>query len=1109
MDDFVKNFSNNSLIKFFQRNTNKFEISLNPIEDYYDTKKFSDLINLGKFTLDDSSNLFLFSCKSLIELNKRSARKEQYEIARKILKDYSLDAGIFVFYDKTSKFRFTFIRQVYGSNTNERFSDWKRYSYFINPDKTNRTFKENLNRFNLESLDSIQSAFSVEELTKEFYSKLYDWFNWAKDSGKITFPNLVCDQNDSETLEKHLIRLITRFLFTWFLKQKELIPDYFFNIEELKGIIKDFKPYSDNDGKFYNSIVQNLFFASLNSECSKRSFANHKNDWNIKTKYRYRSFFSDELNENKILELFKNIPFLNGGLFECLDKVTGTHKNEFNVDGFSNNLNKNSVGIFEHIAFIPNNIFFDEKLGLIPLLNQFNFTIEESDPNEIEVALDPELLGNVFENLLSTINPETGRSERNATGSFYTPKSLVQYMVNESLIEYLSRVIKDIDYDEIEKLIIDDSLPSSFKEESNKKKIASALNKCKILDPACGSGAFPMGIFQKIIHVLLKLEIINYKNLYDSKLNLIENNIFGVDIQNIAIQICKLRFFISLIIEQEVDNFKENRGLVPLPNLETKFVAANSLIPLGKNRQIGLYEDSELDNLTNDLFQIREKHFFARSVEYKIHLRLEDLRLRTQINTKLKNNIFDNNEAELLASWNPYDQNSTSSFLSCEYMFGIKDGFDIIIGNPPYVSLQVLDKKYLEKLKNLSYECFSGNGDIYYLFIEASHKLLKSSGILIFITSNTWLRTDAAKNLRNFLLTKTNVLKIIDFGEKQLFQAATVSTSIILLSKEQRINKTKAITFQSDKFSEIPSKFQKSEPITFEKNEIWNILSPIEKSIKAKVESYGTPLEKWDIRINYGVKTGFNEAFIINGKTRESILNDCKSESEREKTAQLIRPILRGQDIGRESYTYANQWLICLIPYLSLNIENFPALDKFLVGFKKKLEQRGLSINQNDALKILRYAESYDIKISLHQLKKSRKLTNYKWYEVQDGINYWDEFFKPKIVYQEIASDSGFILDSKGDFIVANSAYVMTGEDIKYLYKVLNSKLIKYIFDKFYATRLGKSRRRLKKDMARLPIPKDREFINNVLGIEDPKRINLMLLDFYNLNDEEIRYLDL
>lgn len=551
-------------------------------------------------------------------------------------------------------------QKEHSSRITRNYSNPRRYSYFLGEDahtKTPEQFLREKGRIKPKDGDyfkDLLDRFSVEVLTKQFYSELFNWYQWTlsdNDGFEVTFPNDTSTETDDRKIEEHIIRLITRLMFVWFVKQKKLIPESIFNISELGDVLVNFDSKSKKSGNYYNAILQNLFFATLNKPIKERKFASEvsssfqgKNEhYGIKTMFRNAnegSWFK-QTNE-RIIELFNSVPFLNGGLFECLDKTDEKGK-VFYYDGFSR-----AKGTQKR-AFIPNCLFFDPERGLIPLLQKYNFTVEENTPNDIEVALDPELLGKVFENLLGAYNPETKETARKQSGSFYTPREIVNYMVNESLIAYLVSACQEVDESIFRDLVTSETLPNEIKEDKHiSKRIAEKLKAAKILDPACGSGAYPMGILNRMLDVLKKLDTEHEHTIYDLKLNLIENCIFGIDIQTIAVQISKLRFFISLICEQEKDNSKENFGIIALPNLETKFVAANSLFGLKQDFSDKLdFQIKELQSLKNQLWDVRHKHFLASNATEKHKLRKEDERLRTAIKNFLVDGSSKPNEDKI------------------------------------------------------------------------------------------------------------------------------------------------------------------------------------------------------------------------------------------------------------------------------------------------------------------------------------------------------------------------------------------------------------------------------------------------------------------------------
>jgi adenine-specific DNA-methyltransferase len=734
------------------------------------------------------------------------------------------------------------------------------------------TFQELYNNFQFDSFVSLHNAWQktldANELNKKFYQELANWYFWAV--SEVEFPDDITFNSDTDKDRQirnstNTIRLITRLIFTWFLREKGLIPDTLFDEKRLKKILK---ADDKTDSIYYKAILQNLFFATLNTPMNadqegSRKFVNGQHL--VHTFYRYQRFFN---NPDEALKLFENIPFLNGGLFECLDRKVNDNE-IIRIDCFSENP-KN-----EKRLVVPDKLFFAENeqidlndiyqtknrkykvRGLINILNSYKFTITENTPIEEEVALDPELLGKVFENLLASYNPETETTARKQTGSFYTPREIVNYMVDESLIAYFNRYLTEKTKAEhasfeapLRELLSYTDIEHSFNQEQIKL-LVEAIDNIKVLDPACGSGAFPMGILHKLVFVLSRLDEKNFywrelqkqkaiketeeaynlgnktdredrlKEISDNfennsddfgrKLYLIENCIYGVDIQPIAVQIAKLRFFISLIVEQIVNPNIENFGIRPLPNLETKFVAANSLIGLEKE-QANLFTNPEIDKKKAELKQVRHNHFKARTPKTKEKCRLRDMELRGELAKLL---VDDHNlqpeAAKMVANWNPYDQNSFAPFFDTEWMFGLPKGFDVVIGNPPYIFTRDADfssdfKKYIEKKyfsllatrdkKSKSNQ--SGKINLFALFILRGLFECQVKGTLTFIVPNNLLRTTTYDLVRKYLLENSIIDELVDLGSG-VFDNVTASTIIFRISNNKNnSNKTKIVTNITD-----------------------------------------------------------------------------------------------------------------------------------------------------------------------------------------------------------------------------------------------------------------------------------------------------------------------
>lgn len=993
--------------------------------------------------------------------------------------------GILAFYhsedERQKDYRLSFISSQSSfdeeGNFKTKSTHPKRYTFILGATQSCNTAAKRFSELQKKksiALEDVTNAFSVSSLTKEFYNELFKWYEWTlSEEVGVSFPRDTNTELDNrERLEEQIIRLITRLLFVWFIKQKHLVPSNLFDKEELKNILKDFNPTDNKSGNYYNAILQNLFFATLNKTVTERAFAKEENTRDIKTLYRYAEMF--HIKEKEVLELFSKIPFLNGGLFECLDKETSTDGVKYHLDGFSRN-DKKVKGQYSHRAFIPNCVFFDEEKGIIPLLERYNFTVEENAPEDVQVALDPELLGNVFENLLGAFNSETKESARKQSGSFYTPREIVDFMVGESLQAYLKGKIGDLDL-------------NGKLSDAEKKKIYNTLLKVKILDPACGSGAFPMGILNGIIALLEKIGVAETLDMYKLKLHLIENCIYGVDLQTIAAQISKLRFFISLIVEQgEMNLQKENYGVITLPNLETKFVAANTLLGLHKKQAQGnLFEDPAIESTKQEILNVRHEHFYAQTPKEKRQLREKDEKLRNKLVKLLEaNHEFAPEDAKQVAQWNPYDQNSSSPFFDSQWMFGVEDGFDIVIGNPPYVQLQKENGRLAKMFEKSGYKTFERTGDIYSLFYEKGTELLKSQGHLCFITSNKWMRAGYGESTRKFFTENTNPILLIDFAGQKIFDSATVDTNILLLSKQKNQQKTLACMVKEKVLNNL-SVFvrQQGTECKFSGKESWTILSPIEQSIKSKIEAVGTPLKDWDINIYRGILTGYNEAFIIDGTTKDKLIK------EDPKSAEIIRPILRGRDIKRYGYDFADLWLINTHNGIKekglkpVNIKDYPVikrhLDKYYPELEKRADKGGTPYNLRNCA-------------------------------------YMDDFNRQKIIYpgiMRIAKSNQknfprFALDNDNNFHFGNDCYFIVGENLDYLYLMLNSTLLGYLF-RYYIYSFDETGFKIFTDYFEnipLPLPnKDRlmiaqKFLSKKIDIQS---VNNWVYEIMNFTKEEI-----
>lgn len=970
----------------------------------------------------------------------------------------------------------------------------------------------------IQNFDQLHAAweevFNVELLNKRFYEELSNWYFWARH--QVWFPDDL-EPDEPTRNATSVIRLLTRLIFCWFLKEKHLIPEHLFDKDELPKVLKNL---SEDESTYYQATLQNLFFATLNQPMNaggathrqfavEGSFQENRVQHGVKSLYRYAAQFREP---DKALALFEGIPFLNGGLFACLDVENDSGKVQY-ADGFSRNPKKQPK--------VPNRLFFadphivdlsgkddfgDAKKkkakvrGLLHILNGYKFTIAESTPVEQEIALDPELLGNVFENLLASYNPETGESARRQTGSFYTPRPIVDHMVGESLKAYLAdalcQSLPDTSKDDakagLDILFAYTEKTHAFTEQECSALIA-AIDACNILDPACGSGAYPMGILHKLVFVLGKLDphneqwrqrqiskaeeiedvearasavaainndFANNALDYGRKLYLIENCIYGADIQPIAIQIAKLRFFISLICDQKTHGDKSrNLGIRPLPNLETKFVAANSLIDLDvRNSNASMAETEEVQGLKKQLAAIRHRYFSAQTRKAKLELQKKDQEVRKKIIDLLDAIGFGSEQEHRRIAWNPYDHHGVADFFDPVTLFGpeLADGFDVVIGNPPYVQIQKFSAAHKQAWQAQQYSTYTATGDVYCLFYERGVRLLKQDGQLCYITSNKWMRAGYGEALRRYLSKEVEVVSVMDFGMAQNFGAATTYTCIVHAVK-RKPTQTALACYVTDDIAAMRDPGGYFTDHAVERGDFnaepWVLLSSERYRIKQAVEAQGVPLEKWHIQINYGIKTGYNEAFYISTEQRTALI------AEDPHCAEWIVPLLRGRYVERYATGWQvaddEKWMIATFPSLNLPFASLPKpIQRHLSGHRLALEPKPPGWQGSNW--------------------PGRKPGTYEWFEIQDAIAYRDDFKKHKIIYPNMTKYLPFYFDTAEHFFINDKAFILTTEEesLPYLTAVLNSTVFRCCFKDNFPELMGNTYEVRKIFMDKVPIKK-------------------------------------
>lgn len=928
----------------------------------------------------------------------------------------------------------------------------------------------------ISDFDTLHAAWeqilNVELLNQRFYRDLSNWYFWALK--QVEFPADL-EEEDEKRKATGLIRLLTRLIFCWFLKEKDLVPDTLFNQADLSKLLKDFDPESEKSSTYYQAILQNLFFATLNQRMGKdgngkpyrgfaadEGFLKNRQTYDINNLYRYEELFATPREE--ILKAFEDIPFLNGGLFECLDRADESTGKKMYIDGFSRNSKKR--------PHVPNRLFFDagetadlsgaygdtkrkaERVeGLVKILQRYKFTIVENTPIDQEIALDPELLGKVFENLLASYNEETKTTARKQTGSFYTPRPIVDYMVDESLKSHLKgALIKEAGMQPgdaeagLDLLFTYTEKNHAFSPEEVKTLIG-AIDSTKVLDPACGSGAFPMGALHKLVYILGKLDPNNARwkqaqlakidsapmreelerafsdnnDDYGRKLYLIENCLYGADIQPIAIQITKLRFFISLICDQKTNrNKKENHGIRPLPNLETKFVSADTLVGL-KTSDSDMFIDSLVEPIEKEIDVAYHAYFATQRRDQKLILQRKIRGLREQLAKTVSASLgsADSTKAKHLAAWDPFDPQSTADFFDPHWMYGasLKQGFDIVIGNPPYISLENFPKSKRKDLWQTLFKTYAARGDIYCLFYERGLELLRDGGVLSFITSNKFQKAAYGLELRK-LLASQQIVQLVDFCELPVFEAAA-DPIIVVLTKSPQDPELKfpvLIVKEEDEFPHLQQALlTRSRPYKASqlKASGWSLEGTIGLELVDKLRANGIPLVKHvNGRLHLGIRTGLNDAFVIDRDTRNSLIKeDPKSE-------RLIKPWIRGRDIRRWTHSYEDLYVIVYPHGFNRELQKFPAILRHLKSYEKDLKQRGQCL----------------------QSRNGSEEGQHHWLELDNNPSreYLDSFETPKVVIADIGKCLKASWSDDGYFM-GNTGYILPGADLYTLAVLLSS----------------------------------------------------------------------
>lgn len=991
-----------------------------------------EAVELGNFYTADERLVGVYEinlkedARTKLAFNKVGLRN----LLRSIYK-YDVDGALIVFV-QGNKWRFSYV-----SETSSRETEPKRYTYLFGTGESCHTAAERF--YNLKDkkiyLQDLFDAFSVDKLNQDFFKSYNEFYKRgvAHLTSDSQYYKWLADKRQEEEDKKqkpirdYVKKLLGRIVFLHFLQKKGWlgIPEETTVWEggDKQFMQNLFSQYPAKD-KFNSKCLYSLFFETLNTNRKEKNYLAPE------------SLFAGRKSKFRI-------PYLNGGLFD------NTEIDNYKID-------------------FPESYFS----SLFDFFEQYNFTIDENDPYDSEVGIDPEMLGHIFENLLE---------ENREKGTFYTPKEIVYYICHDSIIEYLVTQMPEISRDDFEALVRNNKVVDAFTNQKTAQRINDLLKAVKVCDPAIGSGAFPMGMMKEIFECrrLLYPYLKTNEPFYPAivKKEIIENNIYGVDIEAGATDIARLRFWLALVVDEIEPH--------PLPNLDYKIIQGNSLLErfegidlshvakpnvklfepqrdlfgnIKENQLQFTYTQTEtveeIQQLMKDFFRLegavekqktREKinEYVHKHIQFNIDLRVYQLqRWIAEIEeTNAKTNKQDKKLSEYQESLNKLktsqdrlyelEKSNDKPFFLWHLFFNDvfeKGGFDIVIGNPPYIQLQKMGKE-ADALQDAGFSTFTRTGDIYCLFYEQAHKILKPGGNLVYITGSAWLRSNYGKALRRFFIQETNPIQLIDLSDCQIFQSATVLTTIFQYKKERNANRLKSLrlTRKTQQFvNELSSYFKKNATLLDNPGEsTWAINDNEKQEIIRDVELAGKKLRNWKIEINYGLKTGLNEAYVINQSTKDELLVSEPRSSE------IIKPLLRGRDIEKYSIQFKNLYL--------LNVHN---------GVKEK-DIKPVNV-KNDYPLVYKHLKQYENEL------KERADQGDDWTNLRNCA-YIEYFEKPKIIYPNMVKDISFTYD-EGVYFLNDKCFLLSGEKLKYLVGVLNSKLFRYCFEERFPELQGNSR---------------------------------------------------
>ena len=1022
------------------------------------------------------------------------ARTMQRNFIAKFLSEEGRDAALVAFYgDDHDDWRFSFVRLEYELGTGDdgrirtsvKLTPARRFSYLVGKNEPNHTcrkqFLDLIQKTNgRPALADIEERFSVENVTKEFFEKykacyldLMESLERALDADPICRAEFTEKEISTVDFSK---KLLGQIVFLYFLQKKGWLgvrrDPATGRFQEWGTGPKDFMrrlydgeivPYES----FFNDILEPLFYEALAEDRS--------------------------INEDYYSRFRCKIPFLNGGLFEPIQ----------NYNWVSTNLE------------IGNEVFGD----ILRTFDEFNFTIKEDEPLEREVAVDPEMLGKVFENLLDV-------TDRKSKGAFYTPRDIVHYMCQQSLIGYLASHTS-ISRDDLEVFIrrgdvtlgmtihmqengqdgewFGDArftLPESIR--NHYAEVDRLLCSIRVVDPAVGSGAFPVGMMNEIVKarsILTPFFAGGDRSVYELKRQAIEQSLYGVDLDSSAVDITKLRFWLSLIVDEE--NIETIR---PLPNLDHRIMCGNSLVD--EFEGVSLFDESllveaedgaealtapidvRIEDLAEELHGIltgaeegdsgrirreiarlerkkKEALLGQRSAARQVtfdqaaSLRIKESRRKlrelkkyqrlffneqnrakkNEYRTAIERLEWDLIEETLKEAGNTdacrklalYRKNRAKPFFLWKLYFSEaflspNPGFDVVIANPPYVRQESIteQKGYFKE----HYRVFQGTADLYVYFVERGVSLLAAGGVFTYILPNKWMRANYGKPLRAWL-KEQRIEEIVDFGDLPVFESATTYPCILRIgagAPRERFDAVQVATLDYPDLTDYVRAHAYQVNQAALDDEGWPLVDEKTQALLLKIRAAGVPLGEYvDGKIYYGIKTGLNEAFVIDEAVRERLI------AADPRSAEVIKPFLAGREIKRYQPVAANNYLL-FIPW------HFPLHEDTSIS--------GASIEAEMKFREM-YPAIYDhlsqFKDKLSNRNKTETGIRYEWYALQRyGSSYYTEFEKSKIIYPNICKRPEFIFDSDSNF-TNQKCFVIPVSDY-YLLGFLNSSLNYFLF---------------------------------------------------------------